>query len=74
MRILFLGDGITDAGIGELYADYVQKLLDSMPCGLNTIVFAKNVGGNCEIGASSALISNVPACISIPVVCAIFNI
>lgn len=60
--------------LGFSTAAKVAVLLYCMPCGLNTIVFAKNVGGNCEIGASSALISNVLACISIPVVCAIFNI
>ena len=49
-------------------------LLYAMPCGLNTIVFPKTVDGNCKIGASLAFISNILACLSIPVVCYIFGI
>ncbi len=41
-------------------------LLYAMPCGLNTIVFPKLVGENCQIGASAAVISNTLACITIP--------
>lgn len=39
----------------------------SMPCGLNTIVFPKLVGKNCDIGAGLALISHILALITIPI-------
>lgn len=49
-------------------------LLFAMPCGLNTIVFPKLVDEDCSIGASFACISNVLACITIPLVCGLFGI
>ena len=49
-------------------------LLFAMPCGLNTIVFPKMVGEDCGIGASLACISNILACVTIPAVCAVFQI
>ena len=52
----------------------VAVLIYAMPCGLNTIVFPRLVGEDCRIGAGLALISNVLACLSIPVVLTLFNI
>ena len=49
-------------------------LLYAMPCGLNTIVFPKMIDENCEIGAGLAFLSNVFACVSIPLVFTIFKI
>ena len=49
-------------------------VLLAMPCGLNTIVFPKIVGENCRIGAGLAFISNIAACITIPLVFALFGI
>lgn len=49
-------------------------LLYCMPCGLNTIIFVKNVGENCEPGAGLALISNVAAILSVPLVLTMFGI
>lgn len=49
-------------------------LLYAMPCGLNTIVFPKLVDENCEIGAGIAFATNILACISIPLVFAVFDI
>ena len=49
-------------------------VLLAMPCGLNTIVFPKIVGENCEIGAGLAFISNILACATIPLVFRIFGI
>lgn len=43
-----------------------------LPCGMNTIVFPKLVGENCEIGVSLAMISNLLACISVPIILSIF--
>ncbi|MBR3873461.1 MAG: AEC family transporter [Clostridia bacterium] len=44
----------------------------AMPCGLNTIVFPKLIGENCEIGAGLALVSNVLAIFTIPLCVAVF--
>ncbi len=52
----------------------VAVLMYAMPCGLNTVVVPKYAGKNCETGASAALISNVLACLSIPIVCEILSI
>lgn len=52
----------------------VAVLIYAMPCGLNTIVFPRLVGEDCRIGAGLALISNVLACLSIPIVLTLFNI
>lgn len=49
-------------------------LLYAMPCGLNTIVFPKLVDEDCRIGASMAFISNILACFTIPLMCALFQI
>ena len=49
-------------------------LLYAMPCGLNTIVYPKLVDEDCEIGAGMALVSNVLACLTIPLMCALFGI
>lgn len=47
-------------------------LLYAMPCGMNTIVFPKLVGENCEIGAGLAFISSILACITIPICVGLF--
>ncbi|MEE0928621.1 MAG: AEC family transporter [Acutalibacteraceae bacterium] len=52
----------------------IAVLYFSLPCGMNTIVFPKLVGENCEIGVSLALLSNLIACISIPVILSVFVI
>ena len=49
-------------------------LLYAMPCGLNTIVFPKLVDGNCEIGAGLAFISNILACVTIPIIFTLFKL
>lgn len=49
-------------------------ILYSMPCGLNTVVFVKNAGGNCEIGAGLALVSSILACATIPLITYLFGI
>ena len=48
--------------------------LYAMPCGLNTIVFVKNAGGDCRPGAGLALVSNLLACASVPLVFFILGI
>ncbi|MBQ8552162.1 MAG: AEC family transporter [Clostridia bacterium] len=49
-------------------------LFVSMPCGLNTIIFPRLVDENCEIGASLAFVSNILACVTIPIVLTAFGI
>jgi predicted permease len=43
-----------------------------LPCGMNTIVFPKLVGENCETGVSLAVISNIICCITVPIILSIF--
>ena len=52
----------------------VAVLIYAMPCGLNTIVFPRLVGEDCRIGAGLALLSNILACLSIPIVLSLFSI
>ena len=49
-------------------------VLYAMPCGLNTIVFPRLVGEDCSIGAGLAFVSNILACLTIPLVLRLFNI
>ena len=49
-------------------------LFFSLPCGLNTVVFPKLVDEDCHLGASMAILSNILACATIPLVCWIFGI
>ncbi|MBE6912542.1 MAG: hypothetical protein E7473_08460 [Ruminococcaceae bacterium] len=44
----------------------------AMPCGLNTIVYPKLVGEDCSIGAGLAVVSNILACITIPICLGLF--
>ena len=46
----------------------VAVALYAMPCGLNTVVFVRNAGGDCKNGAGLALLSTVFACLSVPFV------
>lgn len=67
--------GLIMKALGVTGAVFVSVMLFvSMPCGMNTIIFPRMVDENCEIGASLALISNVLACISIPVVFTLFGV
>lgn len=52
----------------------VSVLLFALPCGMNTIVFPRLVGENCEMGASLAFISNILACITVPIIFSVFVI
>ena len=58
------------AGIASLFFSreivLATLMMYSMPCGLNTIIFPKLIGEDCEIGASLALLSNVLAIVTIP--------
>ena len=46
----------------------------AIPCGVNTIVFPKLVDENCKLGAGFALVSNILACVTVPVVYTLFGI
>ena len=67
-----IGAALYAVGFSEIAP--VAILLYAMPCGLNTVVFPKNVGENCEIGAGLALVSNIAVCITVPLVFMIFGI
>ncbi len=45
----------------------------SLACGLNTVVFPKLVGENCQLGAGLALISSVLSCLTVPIVVEVFT-
>lgn len=62
---------------GKIWGAEVARcaiLLYCLPCGLNTIVYPKLVNEDCEIGASLACVTNILACITIPLVLAFFGI
>lgn len=59
---------------GNKEALQAALLFYAMPCGLNTIVFPKLVDGNCEIGAGLAFISNILACVTIPIIFTLFKL
>lgn len=56
-------------GVGVIAALYY-----AMPCGLNTIVFAKAVDEPCRSGASLVFVSTLFACITIPAVLFVFGV
>ena len=45
----------------------------SMPCGLNTVVFPKLVGEDCETGAALTLISTALSMLTIPIMLTLFS-
>ncbi len=45
----------------------ILTLFSVLPCGMNSIIFPKLVGGNCRPGAALALISNIACLATIPV-------
>ena len=45
----------------------------SMPCGLNTVVFPKMVGEDCETGAALTLISTTLSMLTIPIMLTLFG-
>ena len=70
---LAVGGALRLFGAGETLFQTALALY-AMPCGLNTIVFVKNAGGDCRPGAGLALVSNLLACASVPLVFLIFGI
>lgn len=64
---------LTDNGVArDVYACIV--FFTAMPCGLNTIIFPRLADKNCELGASFAFISNILACVTIPVVLTVLGV
>ena len=45
----------------------------SMPNGMNTIVFPRLVGENCELGAGLVCVTTILSCITIPIILIIFS-
>ena len=57
---------------------YPSVLIPTLPCyampiGMNTILFPRLVGENCEIGAGLVCITTVLSCLTIPLVILLFN-
>ena len=52
----------------------VSVLYFAMPCGLNTIVFAKAIGEKSKVGASLVFVSTVLSLLTIPLVLLLFGI
>lgn len=52
----------------------VAVLLYALPCGLNTVVFPRLIGEDCRLGAGLAAVSCLASCLTIPVICTIFQI
>ena len=52
----------------------VTVLFLALPCGLNTVVFPRLVGENCEPGAGIALVSTTLSCITLPLILSLFGI
>lgn len=74
--ILMMGGNLLGFGDSTTFRAVLTSvvLFISMPCGLNTIVFPRLVDESCETGASLALVSNVFACITVPVILTVFGI
>lgn len=47
-------------------------MMYAMPCGMNTVIFPRLVGEDCETGASLTLISSLLACLTVPLCFAVF--
>ena len=58
--------GLKDAVIPML-------MLMAMPCGMNTIIFPKLVGEDCQVGASLAFVTNILCCLTIPLCLLVFG-
>ena len=69
---LAVGGALMLAGLNAIIPYAV--LLYAMPCGLNTVVFVKNAGGDPRYGARLALISSVLVCLTAPLVSFIMGI
>lgn len=48
-------------------------MMYAMPCGMNTIIVPRLIGEDCESGAALALISNLLACVTIPICVSLFT-
>ncbi len=57
---------------GEIVKSAV--LYTALPCGLNTVVFARLVGENSRTAAGLALVSTVASCVTIPLVFSLFGV
>ena len=66
--------GLLISLLGRREITEAAVVLLAMPCGLNTIVFPKMMGENCRIGAGLAFVSNIAACVSIPLIFSLFGI
>ena len=59
-------------GLGLEQIIIPSLMIYAMPCGMNTIVFPRLVGEDCEPGAALALISTVACCVTLPLCVLLF--
>jgi len=48
-------------------------MMHAMPCGMNTVIFPRLVGEDCQPGAAMTLITSLLACITVPICVALFT-
>ena len=48
-------------------------MMYAMPCGLNTIIVPRLIGEDCKPGAALALLSNLLACVTVPLCVLLFT-
>ena len=51
-----------------------MMLIVCMPCGLNTIIFPKLIGEDCQTGAALAFVTNILSCVTVPLMFALFGL
>ena len=69
---LAVGFGLRLLGLEQCLIPLVMFMC--MPCGVNTVVFPKLIGEDCETGAALAFVTNILCCVTIPLVFYIFGI
>lgn len=60
--------------LGLDWAVLPSLMVLAMPCGLNTVVFPRLVGEDCESGASLAFVTSLLCCLTIPLSLALFGV
>lgn len=70
---LLIGDILTLVG-APVTAIRTALMLYCLPCGLNTVVFVKSAGGNCQPGAALSFVSTILCPLTIPLILLLFGI
>jgi len=64
--VIPLALGLLLSPIGNEALTRCALLIYAMPCGSNTVIFVKNAGGDCRIGAALAMISTMLSLLTVP--------